>query len=564
MTTFRERVTDWLLAGEKAKMQQTVNSLLEAAQYGPFRKPPQMLLEELQEYGSYWVQDLVAKAGYRIIGGLPYGSNLETLRTYALETSRYLWVTNPLYQWSVEVWANFGVGDGVSVVCRDPNANDFWQECFTGERNSNFYADDKTAENAETLEIEGNLFVVQFISTLDGTSTFSVIMDTDEIKEIVTDPNDRSIPLFYRRECLDASRLSSTIYYPNWSAYWADKLKNVTLPTGAKRSDEERADFQNGTNGTVALMHHISFNRKDRKSLWGWPLGAIAGSYLDSHKEFMENRLTVSRNKASYVRERTVKGGSRAVAAVRSALASSLMNSASTRETNPPPVAGSEDIHNDVITTKDLGMGTGASDARTDWEMFSHEALIGVGLFPVTAGMDTARWATALAMDKTQAMQWTRYQTFWASQFQAFVTMTLKAGEKWGGQKFETYDAQISIDTLSLVDFPDIVSSLSALIGTAITPMVAGGTMPNNTARVILRDLWKVALQALGVSNVDQITSDEIFEITPSEVKREYAGAMREFAELARRARNVLLAERYDPDQPRDDTGRFGLGGGSK
>src|SRR3972149_11035574 len=227
MPTFRQVLADWIFADEKKAIQQSFDKIREAAQVGPFRLPPEVLIEQLREYGSFWIGDLVNRAGYRILGGLPYGSNLETLRTYAVETSRYLWITNPLYQWAVEVWANYGLGDGVTVVCKDPNANEFWQTCFKGEDNSRFFANDKVVEHGEDLEIEGNVFVIQFISVMDGTSTFSMVMDNDEIKEIVTDPNDRLINLYYRREDVDANNEGRTLYYADWSAFYADRLKTV-------------------------------------------------------------------------------------------------------------------------------------------------------------------------------------------------------------------------------------------------------------------------------------------------------------------------------------------------
>jgi len=87
----------------------------------------------------------------------------------------------------------------------------------------------------------------------------------------------------------------------------------------------------------------------------------------------------------------------------------------------------------------------------------------------------------------------------------------LRAHERYNdGVIFATYDADVSIDNLSLVDFPEIVSSMSSLVTSAMMPSVANGTMPKDTASAILAQLWRLALQALGVSD-DTLTADEAF-----------------------------------------------------
>jgi hypothetical protein len=174
-------------------------------------------------------------------------------------------------------------------------------------------------------------------------------------------------------------------------------------------------------------------------------------------------------------------------------------------------------------------MTTGASDAKTDWEMFSHEGLIGAGLFPTTAGMDTSRWATALAMDKNQSVLWSRYQSFWAAQFRKMVEIVLLAAETWGKQSFEDKSCEVSIDTLSLVDFPGVVPPIAAMIAT-MPLLIADGTLKPNAAREILQAMWTPVLTALGTEDIDEILSDDMLGIVEPEDAEQANNAMRELA----------------------------------
>jgi hypothetical protein len=187
-------------------------------------------------------------------------------------------------------------------------------------------------------------------------------------------------------------------------------------------------------------------------------------------------------------------------------------------------------------------MTTGAGDAKGDNEMFSWMALIGAGLFPTTAGMDTSRWATALAMDKTQSVQWSRYQSFWACQFRKMVELVLMASETWGSVKIEDKSCRVSIDTLSLVDFPDVVPPIAQMLGT-MPSMIADGTMNQNTAREILQAMWYPVLTALGAEDIDEVLSDDMLGIVEPEEAEGVAKAMTEFALAVRRRK---IAEKAD------------------
>ncbi len=178
--------------------------------------------------------------------------------------------------------------------------------------------------------------------------------------------------------------------------------------------------------------------------------------------------------------------------------------------------------------------------------MFAWMALLGVGLFPTTAGMDTTRWATALAMDKTQAMLWSRYQTFWSAQLKKMVTITLSFAEKFDGKTFESKTAQVSIDSFSLVDFQPVVSAMSQLL-----PFLQNPSVPAPAQGRILQTLWRIAFKALGVTDED-LTSDRTFGVgqeLPPAVQEVLAKAAEKYAAHELTADDfcqLLLAEVLD------------------
>lgn len=510
--SLKHRVADYLLGDERQRLQESARILYEAYLEGPYQLTPDQLMSQLKEQDSALLTDLVHQLYWETIGSADtYYQDTSAARIRAVNESRRLWRYNTLAQWVIWLWTNFGFGETVQITLQNEDANEIFQEFWTSPRNEVVLAPDNLADRLSNwLLVDGDVYLAFYGSVRDGTGETTVrIIGTTEIQEIIADPDDAGTSLFYKRSWTDSKNVQRTWYYPDWQAFFNDEeaLNRADLPTNAIRADK-----QNGST-TVCIMH-VRFNSKDPQGQFGWPLLAAGSPWIRAQKRFMEDRLAVSAAKAMYVRKTRVKGGSRAVSNVINRLASAL-SSTSSAETNPPAIAGSTYIENEATDTSDFPMTTGAADAKTDHEGFAWMALLGGGVFPHWAGMgDAYRLATATAMESPIQRQFSRYQTFFATQFRRIVKIVLLMAERYGGASFEPedYEAEVSIDKLVEVDLSGITSALGQMFSQIIKPMVELGAIPPEVLRLLLQSTIRTLFAALGV-DAEPMVEEEIWPV---------------------------------------------------
>ena len=523
----RMRLADVLLGDEKQKLQEVFGVMRQAYLDGPWALPPEALVKQLTELDPFLLQDYLQQMGWDVIGG--YGLPSTAERTRAIQESRRLYKYSPMGQWAIWLWTSWGLGESVQVTIDVEEADLEWQEFWEADRNQSVLGADCIHEMSNWLLVDGNQFLAFYGSTVDGETTVTEI-NPDEITEIVPDPDNAARPLFYKREWTDAkSGKANTLYYPDWQIYLSgeadeaapgndDKtLAQVVLPLTARRADtgqlvSELAEANDVPRTTVCLMH-LAYNHKERGELWGWPLLATAASWLKAHKRFLEARLAVAEAKAAFVRRYRVQGGSRAVASIKATIASKLTSTSSSYDTNPPPAPASSEFMNQAVEAEDLPMSTGAGDADADNKIFTWHAALAAGLNTTSVGLDAQRYATALAMDRTQSIAFARYKAFWGAQFRKMARIVIGNKERYGNQSFGEWTADVSIDSFSLADFPDVARTIGSLVSSSLTPLVLGGVIPAPAAKAISAALWRVNLQALGVANAGEMTSDEAFGV---------------------------------------------------
>ena len=530
MPTLIERarlgLADALLGDQKRRLEATLDTLVGAYFTGPWQLPPEELARQLREQDPWLITTMLDQLGWETIGGLGYSTDTDAERQRAEQESVRLYKYSPLAQWAVWLWTGWGLGDKVTVTPNDDGAAEVWEEFWAADRNATMLGEDVIQELSNWLLVRGNQYLVFFASEMDGETTIRRI-PPDQVSEIVADPDDDMAPWFYKREWTPTSGSvtgqQTTMYYPDWQVFFDEGLEekwNRLADMNVVDADADRADRVNSNGeealggertGTVACVLHVNHNRKDDESLLGWPMLTTGRHWMDAHKRFAQDRLTVAAGKAMFVRRKKVQGGSRALSSVADTIRTAL-SATNYTERNPAAVAGSVELDNAMIDTEDLPMTTGASDADVDNKMFAWMALLGAGLFPTSAGLDTARWATALQMDKAQSMLFERYGTFWAAQWRKMVKVVLSFKERYGEGRFEDKSAEVSTDTFSLSDFPDVADAIGKLVRDALTPLVDGGTIPKDAAREIGRALWQISLQALGVENAAELTDEELWE----------------------------------------------------
>jgi len=520
MPTIRERLANALLGEEKEKLQNVAAALMRAYQEGPYILPPDQLITQLREVDSSILTDLVLQLQYEQMGSMGYNpAQTDAERSRAIDESRRQYKYDVVVQWIIHLWTDFGFGENISVVPEDDDAKKVWSEFWTADRNAGMLSDDELSFLSEDLLVDGEKFLTFYIATGDGECTLRDI-DTKEITALITAPGDDRNILFYKRIWNDGT-VGQEMYYPDWMALVTGELdKDYTdpngvtktyaewvLPAGAKRADEVKDD-------TTVCMLHVAHNRKGE--LRGWPLMTAGIPWSREHKRFRENRATLAAAVASFVRKTKIKGGSRAIEAVRAKLTSALSPNLP-YETNPPPAPGSTLLENDAADTTTFPLTTAAGDAQVDGDALLMMVGLGGGVFPHWLGAGEAfRLATATAMEVPLLREFTRYQMFWASQFRKMVRIVLWADETYGSKhEYETYDATVSTDKLLQNDLGVVSSAIGSMTNQALVPALTAGIVTMDTAKRIQMEIWRNMLSTMGVKNVDELINDTAFEVTP-------------------------------------------------
>jgi len=445
------------------------------------------------------------------------GDPTEDERLQAVGESRRLYRRTPLGARMVGIWTDFGFGLDVEVGPRGKEAQGVWEEFWGARRN-------RPVLNARNIHVlsdatltDGELFLIAYVDKRTGMVTLRR-RPTEEWSEIVRDPDDESVPLFYKREWTnDETFQTQALYYRDWlydetHSEVPDLLDGDDSDADWMPPDDERADMQDPETDVMVL--HAARNEDNNGR--GWPMLYPAAFWIRAYRKTTLDLMSVTEANAQYVRQHEVAGGSRAVTQLRDFLRSSWADTTASTETNPPPAAGAAYITNQQEKLNEVPLNRAASEGKEIMDILIGQAGLAGGLYPHWLGRGEAfRLATATAMEVPTMRQFLRYQTWWADVWQDLVHLVLWAAQEYGGYVYENerretvdaFDVDVDVSTNAVVE-KDVASFAQAL------NLLAPYARDSQT-------LSRLALQALNVPEIQEVL-DKLYppeETAPEERK---------------------------------------------
>lgn len=322
-------------------------------------------------------------------------------RADMLKRMRTMRRRSPLAKQSFQLLKNYCLGQGVTLR---PNnkaliakiVDEFWDDPVN---QTTFTSHVSMIQALDTIFTDGDLFLVLFPDYDLGNVQLGWI-DSSMVQDVVTDENNWRVAKWYKvrkpRGAYDfkTGAYNSTggedfVYYRDWRN--TDEVESQ--PKGRKQDQyKPRA-------GQIAegLIYHVAINKRGK---FGESELAAASDWLKAHKDFMEDRATLSRAAAQIAWRKKRKGPASDIAAQVSRLQSSLVDNLSRWETNPPSASGSTIVENDGSTMEWVKTDTGAGNALMDERIIRMMVGSGVGVMNHYFGDEAAaNLATATAME---------------------------------------------------------------------------------------------------------------------------------------------------------------------
>lgn len=198
----------------------------------------------------------------------------------AADQGRLFGVANPLIKRGREIRHAYVHGQGCTIDAKNPDVNDLIQAYLDDEGNREaFYGAQATQQYEGALYDEGNYFLANFTSPLDGRVQVRNI-PFDEITDVVTAPGDKATPHYYLRQWVETVRQGDgSVKAEQMKAYYpALKYQPITK---YKAIDDIPVIWD-------APIKHVKVNAGS-----GWKFG-IGDSYAAipwalSHKGFLED-----------------------------------------------------------------------------------------------------------------------------------------------------------------------------------------------------------------------------------------------------------------------------------
>ena len=442
----------------------------------------------------HWGRDILLSGGPEVT---------EEERLQAVAEARRLYRRTVIGGRLVGLWTDFGFGQNVEITPRSPEAQEVWAEFWEARRNLPILKARDIHRLSDRVLTDGELFFILFADEATGLTTVRT-RPTEEWKELVTDPDDDGIIMFYKREWESENAQQNTVYYRDWM--FDPKAVETTslgdqegLPDNYPADDDQASAKVEGSDVTVL---HAARDADDNKR--GWPMPYRGARWIRAYRKLSMDLLSVTERNALYGSHITTKGGSRAVDVLKDTLQSAMTAITSDSETNPPPPAGSDLVTNEAVSMRDPTLNRAASEGNNVTSIIMGQAALAGGVFPHWLGRGEAfRLATATSMEEPVRRQFARYQAWWADVWRELCHAVLYNAQVYGGAVYyeETEEGQrVPVDALSV----DIDISTDAILDQDIEAF--SGAFVNLAPYIPDREtLTRLALQALNVPDIQDI-----------------------------------------------------------
>lgn len=233
---------------------------------------------------------------------------------------RIMTIKNPLLRRGLSLRTSYVWGQGVQVSARatgetSQDVNDVIQKFINDAGNRRTLTGDQAHEELErALYTDGNAFLACFTSPRTGRVQVRTL-PWDEITDVITNPEDRSEPWFYRREWWQDRRTGTGIvqerrvaYYPALGYNPTTKLRKLSFPGhGDTALSEVMWD---------APVYHVRVN-----SQLGWKFGIpdayAAVDWAQAYREFLTDWAKLIKSLSRFAWKLTSRGSRQAAARTR-------------------------------------------------------------------------------------------------------------------------------------------------------------------------------------------------------------------------------------------------------
>jgi hypothetical protein len=426
--------------------------------------------------------------------------------------SKIMYLSNPLVQRAVNVTTYYTWAQGWQFQAEEQRIQDEVVQPMLDDEGNRLALYGHQAQLLTDVDqlCDGNVFLCLFTSMAGDVKVRS--MPTQEIREIICNPNDREQVWFYRRVWgqMEFDLATGVNYAGAYEALYPDiRYQPRNRPATIGGVD---------VHWDAPIIHQRTGGFKNM--LFGVPQTYAALDWARAYKKFLEDWHTIVSSLARFAWRATTKGRKidrlkgklGASAQAQEELAEDPFSSPGGPARAPIPgsvFAGTADDNLQPINK--AGATTGTADARPARLMVG--AAMDLPDTILSGDADQGNLATSKTLDRPTELGFMNRQTMWADLharvFRYAVDAKVRAGQL-PGRVVRDYDGthvEPGIDAQVDLVFPPILEHDQQ---TTVESIVAAATLQNyNDAGTIPREeVSTLLMQALGVENIEQALED--------------------------------------------------------
>jgi hypothetical protein len=453
---------------------------------GGLLMPPEKVIQKLSESGQ--LVDLIMRTRGRAFGISHQLSEMD--RDAAISYATYMFQTNVNIERAVRMWTDFGLGQRVDIRSADETADTVLDEFWNAVRNSSIIGQRHLHERSEDALNEGELALIFWYSTVDGTATVRR-MSTKGLKVVWDDPMDKTVPIMYVRDLGDRQ-----IAYRDWRTetdQFEDALGKLNGPVSA---DRFVPTISVDGEDLPVTRHVVLWASRNRNSTLGRGMPQFNNGleWARVLQDFMGDRAAVARKAAMYTEKVRIDGGSRDLEKFKNRAEGSGQTDYAQSLASP---AASDWLENTGVVREWMNRNTGATSARYDGRMIAGQLSVstGIGLHWMGFPDALANRSTAEEILRPFWQQIERYQVWWISVLEDVGRIVLKLKDEYSAIDVNS-DVKISVtlETPLSVEVSVLVTLLKET-----REQISTGIIPVDIGRDVIRELTLLALDKVGL-----------------------------------------------------------------